>query len=32
MFKQYPKYKFILALCDYLFLLGAWVAAILIRF
>ncbi|HEY2867445.1 MAG TPA: sugar transferase [Pyrinomonadaceae bacterium] len=32
MFKQYPKYKFILALCDYVFLLGAWVAAILIRF
>ncbi|HYJ92427.1 MAG TPA: sugar transferase [Pyrinomonadaceae bacterium] len=32
MFKQYPKYKFILAFCDYLLLLGAWVAAILIRF
>ncbi|MEO7540278.1 MAG: sugar transferase [Pyrinomonadaceae bacterium] len=32
MFKQYPKYKFILALCDYLILLGAWVAAIWIRF
>ena len=32
MFKQYPRYKFVLALCDYLLLLGAWVAAILIRF
>ena len=32
MFKQYPKYKFVLALCDYLILLGAWLAAILIRF
>lgn len=32
MFKQYPKYKFILALCDYLLLVAAWVAAIYIRF
>jgi undecaprenyl-phosphate galactose phosphotransferase len=32
MFKQYPKYKFILAFCDYFLLLGAWAAAILIRF
>lgn len=32
MFKQYPKYKFVLAACDYLLLLAAWVAAILIRF
>ena len=32
MFKQYPKYKFVLALCDYLILLGAWAAAIYIRF
>ncbi len=32
MFKQYPKYKFFLAGCDYTLLLGAWVAAILIRF
>ncbi len=32
MFKQYPKYKFVLAFCDYILLLGAWVAAILIRF
>jgi exopolysaccharide biosynthesis polyprenyl glycosylphosphotransferase len=32
MLKQYPAYKFILAGCDYALLLGAWVAAILIRF
>jgi len=32
MFKQYPLYKFILAGCDYLLLLSAWAAAILIRF
>lgn len=32
MFKQYPRYKFVLALCDYSLLLSAWVTAILIRF
>jgi len=32
MLKQYPKYKFVLAFCDYALLLGAWIAAILIRF
>lgn len=32
MLRQYPKYKFVLAACDYLLLLAAWVAAILIRF
>jgi exopolysaccharide biosynthesis polyprenyl glycosylphosphotransferase len=32
MLKQYPAYKFILAGCDYALLLGAWVAAIMIRF
>src|SRR6187455_1386942 len=32
MLKQYPKYKFVLAFCDYLILLGAWAAAIWIRF
>ena len=32
MFKQYPKYKFVLAFCDYSLLLAAWAAAILIRF
>ena len=32
MFKQYPKYKFVLAFCDYTVLLAAWAAAILIRF
>src|SRR5262249_19180190 len=32
MFKQYPRYKFVLAFCDYALLLGAWAAAILIRF
>jgi exopolysaccharide biosynthesis polyprenyl glycosylphosphotransferase len=31
-FKQYPTYKFVLAACDYVLLLTAWVAAILIRF
>ena len=32
MFKQYPKYKFILAACDYILLLGAWLAAVNVRF
>jgi exopolysaccharide biosynthesis polyprenyl glycosylphosphotransferase len=32
MLSQYPKYKFVLAGCDYLLLLSAWVGAILIRF
>jgi len=32
MFKEYPKYKFVLAGCDYVLLLTAWAAAILIRF
>lgn len=32
MLKQYPKYKFVLALCDYVLLLSAWFAAINIRF
>src|SRR2546430_7659464 len=32
MFKQYPKYKFVLAFCDYAVLLAAWVLAIYIRF
>jgi len=32
MFKQYPKYKFVLAGCDYALLLTAWSAAIFIRF
>jgi exopolysaccharide biosynthesis polyprenyl glycosylphosphotransferase len=32
MFKQYPKYKFVLAFCDYALLLIAWVLAIYIRF
>jgi exopolysaccharide biosynthesis polyprenyl glycosylphosphotransferase len=32
MLSQYPKYKFLLAGFDYLLLLGAWAAAILIRF
>jgi|ERR1035437_2595649 undecaprenyl-phosphate galactose phosphotransferase len=32
MLKQYPAYKFVLAFCDYVLLLAAWVAAILIRF
>lgn len=32
MFKQYPKYKFVLAFCDYILLLMAWVLAIYIRF
>lgn len=32
MLKQYPKYKFVLAFCDYVLLISAWIAAILIRF
>lgn len=32
MLSQYPKYKFILAFCDYFLLLAAWFAAINIRF
>ena len=32
MFKQYPPYKFILAGCDYLLLLAAWLAAVNTRF
>ena len=32
MFKQYPKYKFVLAICDYLLLIAAWGGAIYIRF
>src|SRR5436190_22158760 len=32
MLKQYPAYKFILAGCDYLLLLAAWVAAVMVRF
>ena len=32
MFKQYPKYKFVLAACDYILLLGAWLAAVNVRF
>jgi len=32
MFKQYPKYKFFLAGCDYVLLLAAWILAVLIRF
>jgi exopolysaccharide biosynthesis polyprenyl glycosylphosphotransferase len=32
MLKQYPKYKFVLAGCDYLLLLVAWVLAIAVRF
>lgn len=32
MFKRYPRYKFILALCDYTLLIAAWVTAIYIRF
>ncbi|MFN0277061.1 MAG: sugar transferase [Pyrinomonadaceae bacterium] len=32
MLKQYPKYKFVLAFCDYVLLLAAWFAAINIRF
>jgi undecaprenyl-phosphate galactose phosphotransferase len=32
MLKQYPAYKFILAGCDYLLLLAAWVAAVSVRF
>ena len=32
MFKQYPKYKFVLAACDYFLLLAAWLAAVNVRF
>lgn len=32
MFKKYPKYKFILAFCDFLIIVGTWLAAIRIRF
>ncbi len=32
MLKQYPKYKFVLAACDYFLLLGAWLAAVNVRF
>lgn len=32
MLKQYPLYKFVLAGCDYLLLLAAWVAAVYVRF
>lgn len=32
MLKQYPPYKFVLAGCDYILLLAAWVLAISIRF
>lgn len=32
MFQKYPTYKFILAGCDLIILISAWVAAILIRF
>jgi undecaprenyl-phosphate galactose phosphotransferase len=32
MLKQYPAYKFILAGCDYLLLLAAWIAAVNVRF
>lgn len=32
MLKQYPTYKFVLAGFDYLLLLGAWVAAVAVRF
>lgn len=32
MLKQYPKYKFILAFCDYVLLLASWSAAVLLRF
>lgn len=32
MFKQYPLYKFVLAGCDYVVLLAAWMLAISIRF
>lgn len=32
MFNKYPKYKFILALCDLVIIMTAWLAAILIRF
>jgi exopolysaccharide biosynthesis polyprenyl glycosylphosphotransferase len=32
MFKKYPKYKFILAFCDFVIIVGTWLAAIRIRF
>jgi exopolysaccharide biosynthesis polyprenyl glycosylphosphotransferase len=32
MFNQYPAYKYVLAGCDYLLLLAAWVAAVAVRF
>jgi len=32
MLKQYPAYKFVLAGCDYLVLVAAWVAAVAVRF
>jgi len=32
MLKQYPAYKFVLAGCDYLLLLTAWLAAVMVRF
>ena len=32
MLKQYPKYKFVLAGCDYILLLAAWLAAVNVRF
>ena len=32
MLKQYPKYKFVLAACDYVLLLAAWLAAVNVRF
>ena len=32
MLKQYPKYKFVLAGCDYILLLAAWFAAVNVRF
>jgi exopolysaccharide biosynthesis polyprenyl glycosylphosphotransferase len=32
MLKQYPAYKFVLAGCDYVLLLAAWLAAVNVRF
>ena len=32
MFKKYPKYKFILAFCDLVIIVGTWLGAIRIRF
>ena len=32
MLKQYPPYKFVLAGCDYVLLLAAWLAAVNVRF